>query len=117
MKRSFSANCTLQAEAFPSYNVADGSLGVTLTSQGNLARCTYRNPGPIYEGELTAGVVVLAEIPEGFHPDRPLHPQLPPGKRGGLSVSGARLAGAALATGYSLRAIARAADNPICPWM
>ena len=22
-----------------------------------------------------------------------------------------------LATGYSLRAIARAADNPICPWM
>ena len=43
----------LQAEAFPSYNVADGSLGVTLTSQGNLARCTYRNPGPIYEGELT----------------------------------------------------------------
>ena len=36
----------LQAEAFPSYNVADGSLGVTLTSQENLARCTYRNPGP-----------------------------------------------------------------------
>ena len=32
--------------------MADGSMGVTLTSQGQLSDCTYRNPGPIYEGDL-----------------------------------------------------------------
>ena len=43
----------LQVEAVPSYDVADGSMGVTLTSQGSLSECTYRNPGPIYQGDRT----------------------------------------------------------------
>ena len=43
----------LQVEVVPSYDVADGSMGVTLTSRGHLAKCTYRNPGPIYKGYLT----------------------------------------------------------------
>ena len=43
----------LQVQVVPSYDVADGSLRVTLTSQGQLSECTYRNAGPIYEGDRT----------------------------------------------------------------
>ena len=43
----------LQVQVVRSYDVADGSLGVTLTSQGQLSECTYRNAGPIYEGDRT----------------------------------------------------------------
>lgn len=49
----FFGDLYLQVEAAPSYDVVDGSMGVTLTSQGNLSECTYRNPGPIYEGDPT----------------------------------------------------------------
>ena len=43
----------LQVEVAPSYDVADGVMGVTLISQRQLSECTYRNAGPIFEGDPT----------------------------------------------------------------
>ena len=50
---AFFGELCLSVEVVPLSEMADGSPGVTLTSQGQLSECTYRNAGMMYEGDPT----------------------------------------------------------------